>query len=355
MSLHIPNYDHWLEENELSPQSPANQKHIWSIILAGGNGDRMSGLIRSWMGRAVPKQYCAFTGTRSMLQHTLRRTEKLASPDHQLIVVAESHQHEAKAQLAGQWSNNVIVQPENRDTLPGIFLPLTHVYARDSKAIVAIYPSDHFIYPEDKFGKLMEHAIQAAEEMPDRIMLVGARAAFLELDYGWICPGRQILKWGHYPVRSVDSFVEKPSSIDAAEAMARGGMWNTMIMAGKVRTLWQLGCTYFPEVMKHFEQLLPVIGTSHEQDVLKAIYEVMPKRNFSSGLLTQAISQIGVIPMKDVFWCDWGREERILETLHKLGKQPNFPLSLTTSDQPSKINSETLHLPSNEAAAAWMA
>jgi hypothetical protein len=32
-----------------------------------------------------------------------------------------------------------------------------------------------------------------------------------------------------------------------------------------------------------------------------------------------------VIPMKGILWSDWGRAERIAETLRCIGKQPNFP------------------------------
>jgi hypothetical protein len=51
----------------------------------------------------------------------------------------------------------------------------------------------------------------------------------------------------------------------------------------------------------------------------------MPTQNFSTGLLTPAAKKIGVMPMAGVLWSDWGREKRIVETLGRIGKQPNFP------------------------------
>src|SRR4030095_13078772 len=41
--------------------------HVWSIILAGGDGERLRSLTEAWLGYHKPKQYCVFTGTRSML------------------------------------------------------------------------------------------------------------------------------------------------------------------------------------------------------------------------------------------------------------------------------------------------
>ena len=53
-------------------------KRLWSIILAGGEDSRVGSLIRCWLGRPKPKQYCTFGGTRSLLQHTVDRAAKLS-------------------------------------------------------------------------------------------------------------------------------------------------------------------------------------------------------------------------------------------------------------------------------------
>jgi mannose-1-phosphate guanylyltransferase len=80
-----------------------NSKQLWSIILAGGNGDRISEFTRRWKGRSIPKQYCAFIGTQSMLQHTLLRADKLGQPTNQLTLIARAHQREAQPQLTDRW------------------------------------------------------------------------------------------------------------------------------------------------------------------------------------------------------------------------------------------------------------
>jgi hypothetical protein len=189
---------------------------LWSIILAGGNGDRISSLTHRWMGRPIAKQYCAFVGNQSMLQHTLLRADNLGQREKQLTVIAKAHRHEAQPQLNDRRPEGVIVQPANRGTFPGIFLPLTHVNARDSNATVVIYPSDHFIYPRKNFVRVMARAIRAAEELPTMLMLVGAPADCLQPEYGWICPGGEVWRSEEYAVRTVKQFLEKPSRANAA-------------------------------------------------------------------------------------------------------------------------------------------
>lgn len=70
------------------------------------------------------------------------------------------------------------------------------------------------------------------------------------------------------------------------------------------------------------EHLKEAIDTVDELKVLNAIYEDMPRRNFSSHLLQCAPKQLAVMEMADVLWSDWGSAERIVSGLEKIGKRP---------------------------------
>lgn len=72
---------------------------LWSVILAGGEGERMRSLIEQWLGSHKPKQYCTFVGTRSMLQHTVDRAASLTPPIRTVAVVAREHRLDAQSQL----------------------------------------------------------------------------------------------------------------------------------------------------------------------------------------------------------------------------------------------------------------
>ena len=168
---------------------PHTSDRLWSIILPGGEGTRVSSLIHRWLGRPTPKQYCAFVGTRSMFQHTLDRAAKLTPPDRIVTVAAYRHCRKALAQLDGRGNSTILFQPANRDTAAGVFLPLTYIRARSPKATVVLYPSDHFVYPEARLLDAVRHAVRIAESQPDRLVMLGVAPDRLELDYGWIFPG----------------------------------------------------------------------------------------------------------------------------------------------------------------------
>jgi mannose-1-phosphate guanylyltransferase len=188
-----------------------------------------------------------------------------------------------------------------------------------------IYPSDHFVYPEDSVIELLRHAALGVELLTGRLILLGVKPDRLEPDYGWVCPG-SILGWYGGQLHAVSAFLEKPDPSEAQAAMAAGALWNTFVIVAKVETLWWLGWCCFPLIMHLFEQLQGVIGTAAEDSMLDTIYRIMPARNFSRALLQRVPSRMAVMELSGVLWSDWGKPERVAESLAQIGKQPAFAL-----------------------------
>jgi len=310
----------------------ASHERLWAIVLAGGEGERVRPMIARWLGRHKPKQYCAFVGSRSMFQHTLDRAARLVHPERTATVIARGHRREAWSQLEGRVVGKVLLQPQNRDTAAGVFLPLTYIRAQDALATVVLFPSDHFVYPEVRFLEVVQRAVWAAEWLKDRVALLGAVPDSLEVEYGWIDPGRDLARSpAGRRVREARRFVEKPGLSEADALMASGALWNTLVLAVRVDTLWDLGWRCFPEMMPLFERLGDAIGTSREGRVLDAAYRDMPARNFSSGLLARVPDRLAVLELSGVLWSDWGKPSRIANTLRRIAKEPAFPLDCLDS------------------------
>ncbi len=297
---------------------------LWSVILAGGEGERTRPFIERWLGYHLPKQYCSFVGTRSMLQHTWDRADRLTGTERKVTVMAQQHHLIARSQIEQQRAGNVIFQPHNCDTAAGVFLPLTYVRAWDPGATVVIFPSDHFIFPEDQFLAQVRKTAYVSHWLADRVFLLGVTPTNVEMEYGWIEPGEILGLYEGISVKAVKTFLEKPEHLAALTALAGGALWNTMVMAGKIETFWSLGWHCFPEVMVQFEQLGETIGTPLESVILNEIYRDMPQRNFSSDLLQRVPERVGVVELQDVMWSDWGQPARIAETLRQIGKRLSF-------------------------------
>jgi mannose-1-phosphate guanylyltransferase len=279
----------------------------------------MRAFVLSRFGYNRPKQYCAFVGRRSLFQHTVDRADALGSPERRVVVAATQHREYLDEQLRGRDGGKLILQPRNRGTAVGIFAGLTHVLARDPDATVVIYPSDHFVYPETTFLSRVHTAVGIAREFPQSPVLLGVRPGDLETDYGWIVPSPRD---PNGLARRVATFIEKPPPSLAEKALRLGGLWNTMIVASQLGTLWKLGSRLLPEIMPALARCRDALGAGNEQSVLEEVYRDLPSRDFSYDVLQRARRELSVLELSGVWWSDWGRPNRILETIGALEKKP---------------------------------
>ena len=298
--------------------------HVWSIILSGGEGERLRPFVQSWLGRPKPKQYCTFVGKRSMFQHTIARANLINEAEKTVTVICRHHLPEAILQLDDKNHRNVILQPSNRDTAAGVFLALSHVNDQDPSAIVILFPSDHFVFPEYRLLEAVRSAVQASNLFPEKVFLLGVSPDHPEVDYGWIRRRNQLAWADEFRVDSVESFLEKPNLEVCKTAMKSGALWNTMILISRAENLWKLGRQAFPDIILLFEKYKDAIGSAHEKAMLDSIYQSMPIRNFSADCLQRFPTELAVIELNDILWSDWGRQERIVETLRRIGRTPSF-------------------------------
>ncbi len=299
---------------------------LQAVVLAGGNGERLRPLTERWLGHHIPKQYCTFVGTRSMLDHTLDRAAQLCEPSRILTIVSRSHRAVLRSRPARASDGEFVYQPANRDTAPGVLLGLVKVLQRDPEATIAIFPSDHFVYPEWRFLKTVRVALRAAEMFDDRVILLGATPSDLQDEYGWIVPTEALGQCEGQRLLAVESFVEKPPPEQARGLFERGAFWNTLVLVARAQALWDIAQEYLVDLIPYFDLLRHAIGTPRETVVLEEIYRTLPKSNFSSELLQRAPGRMAVLPLEGVLWSDWGQPARIVESLDAVGKQPAFSL-----------------------------
>jgi mannose-1-phosphate guanylyltransferase len=265
-----------------------------------------------------------------MLEHTFHRAEKVVSPDRLFTVVSRDHlRHpEVWRQLSDRPKGSVILQPMNKETGPGIMLPLMRLYKYYPEAVVVLFPSDHFVLEEDLFMNHVDLACQIVERDPSRLVLLGVEPYAPESEYGYILPVDGIDGSTRYDLRPVSRFIEKPDQHAAKEMFHKGGLWNTMVMAFKAETLLGLARKVAPVLSRSFQRIWKSVGTPAESAVVEDVYRKIKPVNFSKDLL-EAISaryssHLRVLPVRGVYWSDWGSEHRIKSML----RQMNYPLDL---------------------------
>lgn len=321
----------------------------WGMVLAAGDGKRLQSYVQQRRGVELPKQYVNFIGRRSMLEHTFHRAEKLISKQQILTVISKDHLRfaEVRRQLADRANENVIVQPANKETGPGIFLPLMHIYKRAPEAIVSVFPSDHFILEEERFIDHLDLAVKAVAHDPARIVLLAMEAQGPEVEYGYIVPHPDDGALDLWGTRTAANFVEKPDSAQARELVRAGGLWNTMIMVFKVRTVLKMLQRLFPTTYLPFARIFEAIGTPEEKRAVDSVYRTLAPMNFSKGFLEKIAAidpkAISVLPVLQVFWSDWGSPDRLEEVLELLGQRQATPKPAPAKHNPPRFDPWLAH------------
>ncbi len=301
------------------------------IVLSAGSGSRLREFVRQRRGDDLPKQYVNFVGTRSMLEHTYDRVQRSIPELRLFTVVAKDHLkfQEVRRQLAPRPAGTVIVQPANKETAPGVLLPLLHIYKRCPEALVAVFPSDHFVLEKDLFMRHVDDAFGLVESNPSRMILLGLEPQGPEPEYGYIVPGEKIDSSVSDKARRVEVFVEKPSLEAAKKIITSGALWNTMVMVFACKTLLTIIERTAPDLDRAFRSILDVIGTPDEQRMVEKLYQDVPPLDLSKGVLEvlpfEYRQRLGVLPVRGVTWSDWGTSDRLSSTQRQLGLADRAP------------------------------
>jgi mannose-1-phosphate guanylyltransferase len=288
---------------------PDSVSHPHVVVLAGGEGTRLAPLTRALYGVDLPKQFAVLAGDKSLLQQTIERALRLTTPDHVLVIVTAHHASLAREQLAPYPGVELVIQPSNLDTGPGLLLPLVRILARTSNARVVFLPSDHYIADDQP----LIDAVATSEDgvLNGRLSLIGVAPTGPEVEYGWIVRGARL---GRTNAFTVARFVEKPEPDVAYELWRDGGLWNTFISSGPVRTFWDLARRHLPRHTAAFERYAVAIGSLAEHDALADTYRMMSSANFSQDVLARA-RDLAVVPVAGTGWSDWGSPKRVFASL----------------------------------------
>ncbi|WP_297890295.1 mannose-1-phosphate guanylyltransferase/mannose-6-phosphate isomerase [Sulfurihydrogenibium sp.] len=274
-----------------------------AVILAGGSGTRLYPMSR----KNFPKQFLTFGDNQSLLQKTVKRISKAIDKNNDLIIISnQEYQFHVKNQLKDliDGNLNLILEPKGKNTAPAIALAVKYAVEKLGcleDEILFISPSDHIIYPEDKFVEYLKKVEDYAKE--GYIVTFGINPSKPETGYGYI--------EADYPIKEaykVKQFHEKPDLATAQKYLLSGNyFWNSGMFAFSIKTILE-------EFKNHAPEIYNLIDNKTYEEVLDS-FNQMPDISIDYAIMEKTDKAI-VLPL-NISWSDVGSWDSVYEVLDK--------------------------------------
>lgn len=185
--------------------------HRYIVIMAGGSGTRLWPLSR----KGKPKQFQSFVSPKTMIEETYDRVKNLVPEGHIFVSTTTEYRPLIIDKIPEISQENIIVEPQTRNTAPAIALVAIMMQSTDPDAIVATIASDHAIENPDEFSATIHAALTTVSEHPDKLVTIGINPTRPDTGLGYIKLGREFATVEDKRVFVVDAFKEKPDQATA--------------------------------------------------------------------------------------------------------------------------------------------
>ncbi len=260
---------------------------LHAVILAGGSGTRFWPMSR----KALPKQFVALTGERSLIRQTYERLLPLVGPERIWVVAGESHLGLVRAELPEIPAENILCEPEARNTAPCIGLAAWRILERDEDASLLVCPSDHIVRPPEAFQAT---ALAAARFLQDTqksddpwTVTFGIVPRYPATGFGYIERGEGFA--GSAQAFRVVRFKEKPILETAKEYVSTGRFyWNSGIFLWTARGIVRLIAKHLPVLASGLDGISKRARLSGGlESALRASFGALPSISVDHGILEQ--------------------------------------------------------------------
>ncbi len=281
--------------------------HTYVIIMAGGVGTRFWPFSRN----NNPKQFHDVLGTgKSLLQQTASRFDGVCPPENIYIVTSTEYYGLVKEQLPFLNDNQILLEPNRRNTAPCIAYACYKISSQDPKATVIVAPADHIILKEDVFREKIGVAVEAAQNN-DILITLGIQPTRPDTGYGYI----QYLA-ADGVVKKVKTFTEKPLLDIAVKFLESGDfVWNAGIFVWNVKAIRKAFTSYLPEVAEVFEAGEKDYYTEQEKNFIDKAYMLCKNISIDFGIMEKADNVYVVL--SDLGWSDLGTWKSLYDVSEK--------------------------------------
>ena len=299
-----------------------NRVDTYALIMAGGEGRRFWPL----SSREKPKQFLTLTGGKSLIRETVDRILPLVPIERIFIVTVEKYKDETVKHIPELPKENLILEPEGKNTAPCIVYGTLVIEKKAGEAVVVVLPADHAVGDDEGFRDSVKFAAAAAgARLGDGrypIITLGVTPTSPETGYGYIKAGKDVIESAEqFKALDVIRFSEKPDHETALAFLREGGYyWNSGVFVWKTSSIISEFEEILPEWHARFEDLAQWLYSSSEKGAAEEFYGSIEAGSIDKLILERS-SHTAVVPVSFP-WSDVGSWKALDEYLRD-GEEAN--------------------------------
>ena len=285
-------------------------KNNFCVIMAGGVGSRFWPLSKS----DRPKQFLDILNIgKSFLQMTFNRFKQVCPIENIFIVTNESHKELVAEQLPEMLVQNILCEPQRRNTAPCIAYANYEIRKKNPDANIIVAPSDHLILNESKFIEVVKEGLKFVSKN-ESLLTLGISPTRPETGYGYI-QAEITKKNQNCSIKKVASFTEKPE-LEIAKQFVESGefFWNSGIFIWSLKSINNAFVKFLPTIYNLFVTS-NIMNEEQERIFINSAYSECKNISIDKGIMEYA-ENVYVL-CTDFGWSDMGTWNSLYETSEK--------------------------------------
>ena len=290
----------------------------YGVIMAGGSGKRLWPLSRA----GQPKQLLPVVKGKSLLRLSFERLRYLLPAERIYICTGEAHREAILADLPELPEQNLLGEPEARDTANAVGFSAAVLAARDPDATFAVVTADHVITPVDAFTAALDAGFGVTEQTQGALVTFGIVPTHAHTGLGYVQRGGAVEGFTDEGKKAfhVEAFKEKPDKPTADRYVESGRYyWNSGMFVWRAQAILDRLEKHLPDSHKGLVEIKDAWDTDRQGEVLGRVYPQLPKISIDYAVMEPAARDAGTVFVVEmpVNWLDVGSWPALAETLER--------------------------------------
>lgn len=258
----------------------------YAVVMAGGKGERF------WPQSRLsnPKQLLRLLGNLTLIEQTIERLSAVFDYSHIIVVTNTNYVAPMRSLLSYLPQENIIGEPEGKDTAPCIVNAAAYVrsVSKTADPVLCLFPTDHIINDTGAFYDAVSDSLKVAEKTR-HIVTIGVKPNAPMTGYGYIEVGGAMDFSMKTVFRKVCGFKEKPS-LELSEAYVSDGkhMWNSGIFILKLSSLLEALKQFAPDMYRFYDAVSSCYAGHAPESRFAELYKSVPEISIDYAVMEKS-------------------------------------------------------------------